>query len=70
MLNRGDGEHADPTAQHIGGHAGVWANVVAFQAPRDGQGLIALADHAGELGKLTMIHNIGPKGEGNYLGSL
>jgi hypothetical protein len=70
ILHRRDSEHAHPTPQHIGGHAGVGADNISFQAPSDGDRLVPLADNTCELGKLAVIDNVCPKGEGNNLRSL
>ena len=65
MAHPGDDQHAAPAADGRYQDAQVNGDVLTMKCPGDGQGLIPRHGDAAKLGKVTLIHHISPKCQGD-----
>ena len=65
VVHAGDHQHAHSLPEHVGGDARTRVQLLALEAPGDGDRHVAMRDSASKLSKRASIHNIRSKGEGN-----
>ena len=65
VVHAGDDQHACPGADHSGHNTWPRVQLLALEAPGDGDRHVPMRDSACELSKRASIHNIRSKGEGN-----
>ena len=68
IVNVGNDQHAGPRAHHGGRDTGPRVEVLAFEAPGDGDRHVSLWDDTSQLCKFTGVNNISAKGEWNNAG--
>ena len=63
ITNGGDGQHARPLTEHVGGDAGPGVELLPVQTPSDRDRHVPVGDHADQLGKRARVDHIGAEGE-------
>ena len=67
MAHTGDNKHASPAAYGGDHDAEVIGDTLTMESPGDGEWLIPSHGDTAQLSKVSLIHNIFPKRQGNQL---